>query len=163
MTEQFKQIEWAKKVFWVAFVIAVLSFFCPFAKKGSGVRLYMDVFGGIFQETWNFKMIFVLFLLMCVLFWLPIMAYAFRRYTLEKRHYTIDQRLINYFLFAIGFSVYALPTYAYYDGANVFKVFAWGYWLLLFSMTMVFICYLIVQKEQLIDDDDFSKHLIDSN
>lgn len=163
MTDNLKQIEWAKKVFWGAFVIAVLSFLCPFADEKTGIGLYIDIFEHVFDKRMDLEAIFILFSLLCIIAWLPIMAYAFRRYTLEKRRYTIDQRLINYFLFAIGFAVYALPTYGYYKNKDVFKIFVWGYWLLLLSMTVVFICYLIIQKEQLIDDDDFSKHLINND
>lgn len=163
MTEHLKQIEWAKKVFWAAFVMAALSFACPFVEKATGFGLYFEILKEVTRKNWDFQLIFICFLLGCIALWLPMMAYAFRRYTLQKRRYTIDQRLINYFLFAIGFSVYALPAYAAYDGENIFKLFHWGYWLLMFCMTIVFICYLIVQKEQLIDDDDFYKHLINND
>lgn len=163
MTDSLGQIKLAKMIFWVGFVIAIFSFFCPFVDKDTGFHIYTIVINEVFNNGLSEDLIFVVFLLSCIALWLPIMGYTFYRYTLQKRRYTINQRLINYFLFAVGFPVYVLPAYLYYDDAYLFSAIAWGYWLLMTWMTIMFICYLIVQKEQLIDNDDISKHLINND
>jgi hypothetical protein len=163
MADNNTQTTFAKKGFWIAFFIAVLSFACPFLGKGRGIDIYSGIFSEVPYRNLNIGLAFAFFLLICIALWLPMMAYAFRRYTLQKRRYTIDQRLINYFLFAIGFSVYALPAYTYYVDSFLFEMIAWGYWLLMLCTTVMFVCYLIVQKEQLMDDDDMSKHLINND
>jgi len=108
------------------------------------------------------KMFVIVFLLICIFSWLPIIAIAFYRYTIKKRAYTIGQQSVNSFLMIIGSAVYLLPLYAWIDGARVFRTFRWGYWLLLVSITILCICYLNVQKKQSIDLD-LSKHLIDND
>jgi hypothetical protein len=163
MTDNWGLIKLAKMIFWIGFAIAIFSFFCPFVDKDTGLDIYTIIIKEVFNNGLSEDLIFVVFLLSCIALWLPITGYTFYRYTLQKRHYTINQRLINYFLFAIGFPVYVLPAYLYSEDAYLFSAIAWGYWLLMTWMTIMFICYLIVQKEQLIDNDDFSKHLINND
>jgi len=159
--EEFRPI---RRIFWFTFVIGLGTFFCPFIEGSIRWKVYWEVFEMYILDGRSIPMRFqvVLLLLIGTLFWLPIMGYAFYRYTVQKRYYTIKRRLVNYFLFAIGVMVYALPVYAVSDnefGLDKLRFFDWGYWLLLVCTTILFICYLKIQKVQLIVED-LSEHLI---
>lgn len=157
----FKQI---KTIFWITFVIALGTFFCPFIEG----KLRWEIYWRIFElyvldgRELTIRLGFIMSLIIGTLIWLPIMGYSFYRYTVQKRFYTVKQRLVNYFLFLIGSTVYILPVYAFIDEQfSIKKLYflGWGYWLLLICMTILFICYLKIQKVQLIEND-LSKHLI---
>jgi len=157
----FRQI---KRIFWITFMIGLGTFFCPFMEGILRWELYWRVFKMYALEgnqiTMHFG--FILSLIFGTLIWLPIMGYAFYRYTVQKRYYTIKRRLVNYFLFCIGSTIYILPAYAVVDNQlSMSKIdfLGWGYWLLLICMSILFICYLKVQKVQLIEHD-LSEHLI---
>jgi hypothetical protein len=159
--EDFRQI---KILFWITFVVGLITFFCPFIEGEIRWRIYwfvlkMYVFEGK-EVTARFG--FILILVSGTLIWLPMIGYFFHRYTVQKRYYTIKQRLVNYFLFGIGATIYILPAYALIDsGKGIQELFflEWGYWLLLICTSILFICYIKVQKRQLIEHD-LSAHLI---
>jgi ABC-type glycerol-3-phosphate transport system permease component len=160
-SEKFRQI---KTIFWITFLVGLGTFFCPFIEGRIRWEIYWEVFERFVLEgrsiLGRFSIVFLL--LLGTLIWLPIMGYAFYRYTVQKRYYSIQQRLVNYFLFSMGIMVYILPIYAVFDEEfrlNKLRFFDWGYWLLLVCTTILFICYLKVQKEQLIEED-LSEHLI---
>ncbi len=152
-----------KIIFWIAFLVGFIAFFCPFTARASGVEIYIEVFYDLFfsnrglngEELW-----IILPLMICILLWLPLMGYAYYRYMVKERHYTIKQKSINVFLFGVGSSIYILPIYIMYDSGGI-HVLSWGYWLLLVCMSILFVCYVLLQKERLMDDGDLTKHLID--
>lgn len=157
----FKRI---KKIFWIIFVISLGTFFLPFIEGKMRWEIYWKIFElyALDGRELTLRLAFVMFLLLSTLVWLPIMGYAFYRYTVQKRFYTIKQRLVNYFLFGIGVTVYILPLYAVFDekfSLEKLRFLEWGYWVLLVCMTILFVCYLKVQKVQLIEND-LSDHLI---
>lgn len=157
----FRQI---KRIFWITFVIALGTFFFPFIEG----RLRWEIYWKIFEQyvldggRLTIRYVFIISLIFGTLIWQPIMGYAFYRYTVQKRFFTIKQRFVNYFLFLIGSTVYILPVYAIFDenfSLERLEFLEWGYWLLLICMTILFICYLKIQKVQLIEND-LSEHLI---
>lgn len=157
----FKQI---KILFWITFVIALGTFFCPFLENKIRWEIYWRIVEIYVLDgrDLTLRYVFIISLIFATLIWQPIMGYAFYRYTVQKRYYTIKQRAVNYFLFLIGSTVYILPIYAFLDEKFSIKkldFLGWGYVLLLICMTILFICYLKIQKEQLIEDD-LSQHLI---
>lgn len=159
--ENFRQI---KTIFWVTFVIGLGTFFCPFINGDARWEIYWGILKIYAFDGREITMRdgFILSLLLSTLIWLPIIGYAFYRYTVQKRYYTIKQRLVNYFLFCIGSTVYILPIYAVFNRKfelDKLRFLDWGYWLLLICMSILFICYLKVQKVQLIEHD-LSEHLI---
>ena len=157
----FKQI---KILFWITFVIALGTFFCPFLENKIRWEIYWKIVEIYVLDgrDLTLRYVFIISLIFATLIWQPIMGYAFYRYTVKKRYYTVKQRVVNYFLFLIGSTVYILPIYIisdrYFD-LEALGIVEWGYWLLLICMTILFICYLKIQKEQLIDND-LSQHLI---
>jgi hypothetical protein len=157
----FRQI---KTIFWITCVIALGTFFCPFIENKIRWEIYWKIIElyVLGERALNLRLGFVLFLIIATLVWLPIMGYAFYRYTVQKRFYTIKQRLVNYFLFGIGLTVYILPLYAFFDkklSIDKLDFLEWGYWLLLVCMTIMFVCYLKIQKVQLVENN-LSDHLI---
>lgn len=156
----------AKTIFWGNFVLGLITFFSPFIHQITRYEVYWKIVEYFIinqNEISNEEEpIIVLILLVATFFWLPIMGYAFYRYTEKKRTYTISQRLINYFLFGVGSAIYILPIYIFLSSDRVgLSAFRWGYWLLLICTTIMLICYLIVQKAQLVDELDMSEHLIE--
>lgn len=160
-----RRSELLKTTFWRTFLVSIVTFFCPFIEGLIRGDVYWKIFKSfvIDGRTLDLKLAFILVLLIGTLLWLPIMGYAFYRYTVKERYYTIKQRMVNYFLFGIGVTVYILPIYVIIDGENLFEIFDWGYALTLVCTTIMFICYLKIQQQQLIDEDDFSGHLIDDD
>lgn len=159
-----KKFAYIKNIFWFTFVIGLGTFLCPFIEGHIRGEIYWRIFEMyvLDQHKITVHFGFIILLLLCALLWLPIIGYAFYRYTIQKCYYTIKQRLVNYFLFGIGITVYLLPIYiVFYEEFALERLhfFNWGYWLLLICTTVLFICYLIIQKEQLIDND-LSEHLI---
>jgi len=152
-----------KKLFWISLAGTLIAFWAPFVDSMTGIEAYMEILPRTLfsQRRMDFQMWIISFLLICTLLWVPLMGYSFRKYTKKKQHYTTKQRSINIFLFSVGSSVYLLPLYAIIDGEDITRIFKWGYWLLLICMTIMFYCYLKMQKERIIDDGDMTQHLID--
>lgn len=160
-TGNFRRI---KTIFWLTFVVGLGTFFFPFLEGEVRWKIYWMIFEMYVLDGRQLTMHFaiIITLIFATSIWLPIIGYAFYRYTVQKRYYTIKQRLVNYFLFWIGISIYVLPVYALIHsgrGIKELEVLQWGYWLLLICTTILFICYLKIQKRQLIEDD-LSEHLI---
>lgn len=159
-----KKIERIKKSFWITFVIGVGTFLCPFLEGHNRTEVYWKIFEFYYLERRRapIDVMIIITLVFSTLFWLPIMGYAFYKYTIKKRYYSTRQRMINYFLFGVGSVVYLLPLYALYDrGFSMasLRMFDWGYWVLLTCTIVLFACYINIQKIQLIDKD-LSEHLI---
>lgn len=159
--ENFEKIE---RIFWFTFVLGLVTFFCPFIEGHVRGEVYWKIFKmyALEGKTVNMHFRFILTLLLSTLVWLPIIGIAFYRYTTQKRYYTLKQRMVNYFLFGVGAMIYILPLYVLMDeglSLRTISIFDWGYWLLLICTTILFVCYLKIQKRQLIVDD-LSDHLI---
>lgn len=153
-----------KRIFWFTFVLGLVTFFCPFIEGHIRGEVYWEIFKMYALEgrAINMHFGFILTLLLSTLIWLPIIGLAFYRYTTQKRYYTRKQQMVNYFLFGVGAMIYLLPLYAFIDEGFSLKtifIFDWGYWLLLVCTTILFVCYLKIQRKQLIVDD-LSAHLI---
>ncbi|WP_264788870.1 hypothetical protein [Aureispira anguillae] len=152
-----------KRIFWGTFVIGIITFFCPFIAEQIRLEVYWNVTKSFFivERTINLRILILMLLLLGTFVWLPIMGVTFYRYSTKQCYWNIKQRLMNCFLLGVGSSIYWLPIYVVYTGEDLLTIFEWGYWLLLICTTIMFLCYLNLQKKQLTEDKDLFAHLIE--